>query len=76
MNLIWNKNIELFEKRFPQLINAAEKKCSNEIVIETAKDNSPTAKWKNLYLHSKYNPLREAQNLISSYDENENKANP
>ncbi len=74
MNLIWNKNIELFEKRFPQLINAAEKKCSSEIVIETAKDNSPTAKWKNLYLHSKYNPLREAQNLISSYNENENKA--
>ena len=74
MNLIWNKNIELFEKRFPHLVNMTEKECASDIIIETAKDNSPTAKWNNLYLHSKYNPLREAQNLVSSYNENENKA--
>ncbi|MDO5774487.1 MAG: DUF115 domain-containing protein [Spirochaetales bacterium] len=68
MNSIWNKNYSLFKERFPELSNSLEVKFSNEIEIETAKNGSVTAKRKNLLLHSKYNPEKEADSLINSFD--------
>lgn len=58
----------MFKERFPELSNSLEVKFSNEIEIETAKNGSPTAKRKGLFLHSKYNPEKEACSLINSFD--------
>lgn len=68
MNSIWNKNYFLFKERFPELSNSLEVKFSNEIEFETAKNGSLTAKRKNLLLHSKYNPEKEADNLVNRFD--------
>ena len=68
MNSIWNKNYFLFKERFPELSNSLEVKFSNEIEFETAKNGSLTAKRKNLLLHSKYNPEKEAGSLVNSFD--------
>lgn len=68
MNSIWNKNYSLFKERFPELSNSLEVKFSNEIEFETAKNGSLTAKRKNLLLHSKYNPEKEAGSLVNSFD--------
>ncbi|MCR5764296.1 MAG: DUF115 domain-containing protein [Treponema sp.] len=73
MNSFLNKNHELFEKRFPAL----SKTLKNDFVsfeseghpfkIETARNGSLTAIDNNLALHSKYNPERESQQLISKF---------
>ena len=58
----------MFKERFPELSNSLEVKFSNEIEFETAKNGSLTAKRKNLLLHSKYNPEKEADSLVNSFD--------
>jgi hypothetical protein len=75
LNSLWNNNIALFRTRFPQLaavlepdIDSFEKRTSALFDIQQAKDGSPIAFENKLPLHSKYNPLREAEQLVSSYD--------
>lgn len=38
------------------------------MIIETAKNGSPTAREGNLQLHSKYNPEKEAETFVSNFD--------
>ena len=68
MNFIWNKNLELFKNRFPQLYQILNKSSTSQIVVETAKNGSPTAREGNLQLHSKYNPEKEAETFVSNFD--------
>lgn len=68
MNSIWNKNIESFKNRFPQLEQQISKETCKKIITEETKNGSITATENGLLLHSKYNPQREAQTLISSFD--------
>lgn len=74
MNSIWNKNIESFKNRFPQLEQQLPKETCSEIIIEETKNGSVTATENGLLLHSKYNPQREAQSLISSFDSSKKEA--
>lgn len=85
MNSIWNKNIQLFKQRFPELSKMLEKQINffnenagteNEKLllypfweISCAKNGEITAKENSLQLHSAYNPQREAENLINSKKE-------
>lgn len=71
MNSIWNKNLELFKTRFPQLyelclphISDAEK-SPLQFELVTAKNGEITARDNGTALHSLYNPGREAQNAVS-----------
>ena len=73
MNSIWNKNISLFTKRFPQLaqllLPAISSFSEASVVfsdIAPAKNGSVTASENSLRLHSAYNPEREAQSAVSS----------
>lgn len=68
MNSFWNKNIDLFKQRFPDLSNSLEMKKSGDLVFEEGKNGTVTAKYNGLLLHSKYNPVKEAETLISSFD--------
>ncbi len=73
MNSIWNKNIQLFKKRFSALsdlyhdiiedinTNGDEKGIFSFWTIKPAKNGSPTAQIDNMLLHSSYNPEREGQ---------------
>ena len=81
MNLIWNKNIQLFEKRFPQLCELIADHISffkkfagtdDEInlypfwKISESKIHTPIAEENGLRLHSAYNPIRESDSFITS----------
>ena len=73
MNSIWNKNISLFTKHFPQLaqllLPAISSFSEASVVfsdIAPAKNGSVTASENSLRLHSAYNPEREAQSAVSS----------
>ncbi|MGP1459364.1 MAG: motility associated factor glycosyltransferase family protein [Treponema sp.] len=81
MNSIWNKNIRLFQTRFPELAKLFENHIAhfnslagseNEAAlhpfwrVSTAKNGMPTAEEGDLRLHSAYNPLREAENFINA----------
>lgn len=80
MNLIWNKNISLFKKRFPALadffsneIAQTEKAKNNAEVapfwkIETAKDGNLFAYENGILLHSSYAPKKEAETLVEKSD--------
>lgn len=68
MNSFWNKNIDLFNQRFPELSKSLETKKSDDLVLEEGKNGTVTAKYNGLLLHSKYNPVKEAETLISSFD--------
>lgn len=83
MNSIWNKNIASFRQRFPQLtqilseeienfekqsISAEQNGTSFVYEIVPSKSGEPTALENNIPLHSKYNPLREAQTLCQQFD--------
>ena len=89
MNSIWNNNIKLFQKRFPQLFELIKKdeefysklagtEKQDELYsfwkITQTKTNLPTAEENGLKLHSAYNPLRESQSLIESKKEELGKA--
>lgn len=75
MNFFWDsslyhKNLELFKNRFPQIsidskfldINYLAE--NSKLVVEASKDGNITAKDGSIYLHSKYNPIREAETLL------------
>lgn len=81
MNSIWNKNITLFQKRFPQLgqLLKAEIERFNsfagteqEAILHpfwnttTSKSGELTISEGNLKLHSAYSPTKEAQNFINA----------
>ena len=68
MNSFWNKNIDLFNQRFPELSKSLETKKSDDLVLEEGRNGTVTAKYNGLLLHSKYNPVKEAETLISSFD--------
>lgn len=77
MNSIWNKNITLLKKRFPYIIgqlNLASLLDKTDItgeipqklkapleIVPSRVQGFPTAKEGGKYLHSAYNPLREAE---------------
>ena len=78
MNSIWNKNILLFQKRFPQLFKMMEnqielykKSDSFPFEIFPAKNSSPTAAENGKALHSKYNPELEAEQLTATFEKEE-----
>ncbi len=75
MNSIWNKNIGLFEKRFPALfdvlrneINSFKESDASDFKIQEAKNGMPILLENNVPLHSRYNPAAEAQKLCSTFD--------
>ncbi len=55
--------VELLKKYHPYLKNITNKL----IPVELTKNNNYTLKYKNIYLHSKYNPVVEANKIIHSY---------
>ena len=71
MNSIWSENEEHFSQRFPTL-SATLLPPSGQVPavyqIEQAKNGFPTARDGSLLLHSRYDPQKEAQSLISSFD--------
>ncbi len=78
MNSIWNNNLELFKVRFPLLYDNIKELISVydanvytqdfNITVEQCKNLSYTLREHNVYLHSRYNPQREAQQLIADFD--------
>ena len=81
MNSIWNKNIELFESRFPQLALLLESYVSlfkkyagtgdqqnlySFWKIIPTRTEFPTAEENALKLHSAYNPVKESQNVLKA----------
>ena len=79
MNSIWNKNIQLFKERFPQLadfyhdiieditVNGDEKDIFSFWNLMTAKNGSLTAQINtNMLLHSSYNPEREGMSTAQT----------
>lgn len=79
MNSFWNKNLELFKKRFFPLFEQLKESYQLESdiqekfnfwAIEKAKSGELTAKENSLYLHSAYNPLREAQSVFNANKNN------
>lgn len=79
MNSTWNKNIQLFYKRFPKLaelykeqIKSFENSTSQIWQIKTAKNGEITASENGILLHSSYNPTREAVASVNQKDILEN----
>lgn len=73
-------NIVFLKKNYPELYEKTEKtKAENfddNFTIEQTKNNQETIKVKSgegyVYLHSKYDPLREAETIIKKFEEKEN----
>lgn len=73
-------NIVFLKKNFPKLYEEIENKgaCNHQsnITIENTKNSQQTIKVKkgerDFYLHSKYDPLREAESIINKLEEKEN----
>jgi len=75
LNSLFNKNIDAFTARFPLLAKnlsdaiASFKSGTHRFFeISAAKDGTITASENGMLLHSKYNPGREAEQLVSSFD--------
>ncbi len=72
-------NIILLKRNFPDVYEGVKKwEENNEIQLfslEKAKDGNDTLKYQlsnqNVYIHSKYNPIREAEAIIHKLEENE-----
>lgn len=64
-----------FLNLYQNLINCEEKNRSVELFIESTRNNDKTIKYskdgKDLYLHSKYDPRREAKSIIDRVSEQE-----
>lgn len=90
MNSIWNKNIALFERRFPQLCEMIKPHISffckyagtsEESIlysfwkISESKIKTPVAEENGLRLHSAYNPLKESQGIITAQTQKINESN-
>lgn len=63
----------MFSTRFPHLAKILTKEECQDLKIELAKDNTYTAYDKNLLLHSKYNPKRESENIVKSFNREKHK---
>ena len=68
---LYNKNITLFKSRFLELYKIIEKSLGKlpenvEIISCKADSSKQTAKYNNQFLHSAYNPEREAEKLLQS----------
>ena len=74
MNSIWSSNEEHFRRRFPSLAatllgpSGSAPSPYQPYQIEQAKNGSPTARDGGVLLHSRYDPQKEAQSLIGSFD--------
>ena len=72
MSSLWNKNITLFVRRFPQLAEqlgiSAALPCPRELpfTIDRAKSGGASAMYNGMRLHSAYNPEREAQGAVAA----------
>ncbi len=74
MNSLLNKNLECLKERFPQLLSTfsdAVLNCTNyaaaaSIEIIESRSGVPSALFNGLALHSKYNPVQEAERLIAT----------
>lgn len=86
MNSIWNNNFTAFQNRFPQLTKMLSEQIPEFSAqkipysienpptfweIQNAKNGELTAKESGLFLHSAYNPGREASSLIQNKELNE-----
>lgn len=84
MNSIWNKNIQLFEKRFSSLCSLIkkdvdyfssragkpeEKSLYPFWTLSKARTGSITAEENGLKLHSAYNPQKESEGIVSRQKE-------
>lgn len=73
-------NIIFFKKKYPKLykkiVNTVTNNLQNNITLEQTRNNQKTIKvkynGKDFYLHSKYDPLREAEAIINKLEEKEN----
>ena len=76
MSSIWSSNEEQFRQRFPSLAatllasGGGEPSPYQPYQIEQAKNGLPTARDGGMLLHSRYDPQKEAQSLIGSFDPN------
>lgn len=70
MNLLLNKNLKLFQQRFPQLAEelirfskTVEHKSylPPDVQLELARNSCPTASYNGILLHSKYDPEKESE---------------
>lgn len=67
MNSIWNNNISAFKSRFPSLASLIPSEPpALPFEVEASKSGDFTALVHGRALHSKYNPVRESQQLVSS----------
>lgn len=71
MNSIWNKNIELFSRRFPSLAQSLNLSDTEEPDFDfwevvPSKSQTLTARENGIFLHSAYNPLREAESQVKA----------
>lgn len=73
-------NIAFLKKNYPKLYEEIEKAdtkdFNNNFIVEHTRNNQETIKVKKdegyFYLHSKYDPLREAETIIKKLEEKEN----
>lgn len=70
MDLLYNKNIKLLESISGNLLD----KVTPEVLeLEKTKTGLLTLKFNNLYIHSKYDPIKDIRDFLSGY---KNKAKP
>lgn len=82
MNLLLNKNLKLFQQRFPQLAEelitfsqTVENKSylPTDVELELARNSCPTASYNGISLHSKYDPEKESEKQMDIPQINESK---
>ena len=76
MNSFWNKNIALFCSRFPSLAEQqgisknTPEPADTPFEIATARNGSVIAREQGKFLHSQYNPEREAEQTVQAAKKN------
>lgn len=61
------KNLDIIKIRFPRLFELlASYEKTSEYTVEISREGSPTVQINGHYIHSKFNPLREADRFIKS----------
>jgi len=70
-SLYYPKNIAVLERIFPFLAEKIEKSNAEtaELKVETAASGEPTLAYNGLYVHSKMDPRREAERLVTDGEE-------
>ncbi len=71
---LFDINLAAFRKRYPELVNSLERAGLDKCKVETAKNGTPTLKVqfkdREVYLHSVYDPQREASRWAGEIDLN------